>query len=163
MRLGEIRGKSVVSLAEARKVGVVDDVLVDARHERIEALRLKSERDGPSYVVSSDDVRGFGPDAVTIDHQDALMSSDRMPGMSGLRSLSAVLNSRVVTEDGRLLGTVSEVDFDPASRRIRRFEFGGEGLEGLLGRKHSLDPEDVVGIGPGLVTVRNEVRPSRAA
>jgi len=164
MKLSELRGKPVIGMAGARKVGVVEDALVDSSHRKIEALIVKAERTGHEYVVSSEHIRAIGPDAVTIDSQDSLQTREQAPGLAGLTSLDSLIHSRIVTQGGQVLGTISEVDIDPTSREVQSFEYDGGALGGLLGRRrHTLDPKDVIGVGHGIVTVTEAARPSQAA
>jgi uncharacterized protein YrrD len=67
-----------------------------------------------------------------------------------------------VAEDGRVLGTVLGVEFEPSTGRVEAIEYGGEGLEALLGKHHLLDPSHVIGIGPKVITVKDLVSRSSA-
>jgi sporulation protein YlmC with PRC-barrel domain len=163
MKLGELKGKPVVSIADARKVGTVDGVFVDAGYTRIQGLKVKGEGRSPDYFVSSENVRAIGPDAVTIVGQDALERPDYASGLTGLVPLEDVLGSRVVTESGEVLGGVSDVHLDPSSGKVERFEYATGPLAGLLRRHYSIDVEHVVGVGPKVMTVKEAARPSQAA
>lgn len=154
MKLSELKGKSVVTVAEARKIGVVEDVLVDPSYGKIAGLRLKGQGNAPNYFVANADVRAIGRDAVTITGQNAVQSIDRARDLASLPSLGAVVHSRVVSDEGRLLGTINEIDIDEAGRQVRGFEYTHGAMGGLLGRQRILDIQDVVGVGAGLVTVR---------
>jgi uncharacterized protein YrrD len=158
MKLSELKGKPVVSVDEARKLGIVHDVLVDPSYSSIAGLQIKAEGRGHAYVVANEHIRGIGPDAVTVVNKDALQVPDRAQTLAGLPTLGTILGSRVVTEGGALLGSITEVAFDVGSRRILAIEYGRGGFEGLLGRHRSLSIGDIVGVGPGLVTVREVSR-----
>ena len=154
MKLSELRGKSVVSVTEAIKLGSVSDALVDSALGAIGALEVAGSGRNDRYLVSMGEVRAIGPDVVTVSGQHAL--TNRGGGDEGSRvALSSILGCRVVAENGTLLGTVSEVDFDPSAGRIEAIEYGGDGLGALLGNRHKLDPGNVIGVGPKVLTVRN--------
>jgi sporulation protein YlmC with PRC-barrel domain len=163
MTFDELKDKAVISVQGARKVGSVDDVFVDPADWHIAALSIKSKSGGPGYLVSKEYIQGIGPDAVTVPTSDALQLMDRAQLPAGLPSLRAMLNSKVVTEDGELLGTISGVEIEANTRRVRAFEYRSGALAGLLGRQYRFDPGLVVGVGSGLVTVREAARPSREA
>lgn len=163
MKLSELKGKSVVGVAEARNVGVVEDVLVGPSFNTVEGLVIRVKKRGPEHVISSENVRAIGRDVVTIDSANSLRTLDQAPNLAGLPRLTSALHSRVVTQDGQVLGSISEVEFDPTSRKITSFEYDGRGLAGLLGRRHTLDAKDVISFGPGIVTVTEAARPPKAA
>jgi sporulation protein YlmC with PRC-barrel domain len=156
MKLSELRGKPVVSVAEAVTLGTVDDALVDSTLGTIGALLIASSGGTDRYLVSMDQIRGIGPDVATVSSQHALSSPGQASAPRSRVPLTSIVGSRVVAEDGRVLGTVAEVDFDPSSGRIQALEYGGDGLEGLLSGRHRLDPKRVVRIGPGVLTVMGE-------
>ena len=155
MKLSELKGKSVVSVVEAVKLGVVGDAFVDHALGAISALRIDASGRSDQYLVSMDQVRAIGPDVVTVSGQHALMSPSQMGDDGSRVALTSLVGCRVVAEDGRVLGTVAEVDFDPGSGRLDSLEYGGDGLQALLGTRHHLDPRNVIGVGPRVLTVRD--------
>ncbi len=163
MKIGELKGKAVVGIEDARRLGTVDDVFVDPAGWRIAGLRIKPAGGGSDQVVSGENVERIGRDAVTVATTDALRPIDRERDLTGLPSLNAMMNSTVVTEGGEMLGTISGVELDADARKVQAFEYGGGGLANLFGRQHHLEPENIVGIGSRLVTVREAARPSREA
>lgn len=163
MKLSELRGKTVITVAEARKIGSVDDVLVDPSFRRIEAVLVKPGGRQSDYFVATDQLRGIGPDAVTVVSQEAVQDLRQAPDKARLPVAGSVLNSRIVTERGEVLGTISEVLLDPNTYSIQAFEFTTGALGSLFGRQHQLDLRHLVGVGSGVVTVTEAARPSRAA
>ncbi len=163
MKLSDLKRKTVVGLAGGHKLGTVADVLTDSSYRQVQALRVKPTEGGPDYVVSTDHVQAIGSDVVTVDDRDSLARVDQVPELTRLPSLNSLLGDHVVTERGDVLGTISEVDVDPSSRRIVALQYTSSALAGLLGRQHALEPQDVIGIGPSIVTVKETARPSKAA
>ena len=163
MKLTELRGKTVVSVAEAWKVGVVEGVLVDMPTRQLRGLRIRPEGRGPEYVVAREQIRGIGPDAVTVASEAALQSPEQARELARVPSLTDLLGSRVVTESGTILGTIADVNLDPASGQVQSVEYDGGPFGGLLGRRHTFDAKEIVGVGPGVVTVTEAARPTRAA
>ncbi len=163
MKLSSLKSKPVIAVTGAAKVGNVDDALADLRLERIEALRVRTGRRQPPRFVSMADVRAIGKDAAIVASADALKSTEDAPTLARLYSLSSLLGSSVVTEAGQVLGTVADVDFDPASRQILDLECDRGRLGTLFGRRYPIMTRDVLGVGEGLVTVSEEARPAKAA
>jgi uncharacterized protein YrrD len=163
VKLSELKGRAVIGLTGAHKLGIVDDALVSSSYDRLETLRIRPEGGGPDYLVSMDHVRSIGADAVTVDSQDSVVRADRATDLSRLSSLEAVRNSRVVTEGGDLLGSISEIDFAPDTGHVEAFEYHSGLLGGVMGKHHTVRPEDIIGVGRNIVTVKNAVGQSRAA
>jgi uncharacterized protein YrrD len=161
MRLGQIRGKPVVSVAEAIKLGAVGDALTDQTLGSVSALEIVADRRSDRYVVPMGEVIAIGPDVVTVSGQHALRSPSLAGEADSRQSLNSIVGSRVVAEHGSVLGTVTEVHIDQRTGRIEAIEYGGDGLESLLGGRHQIKPERVIGVGPRVMTVRDES--SRAA
>src|SRR5438105_10507288 len=66
MKFSELKGRAVVNLEEARKIGEVDDLLFEPDGHRIVSLKVKTGLFGAGQVVSTDDVKNIGADAVTV-------------------------------------------------------------------------------------------------
>lgn len=154
MKLSEIKAKPVVAISDARRVGAVADVLVDPMFRRLTALRIKSDGPGHDSIVAIENVRGIGPDAVTVPSPDVLLLPERAPHLGGFPSLYSAINSRLLSERGQVLGRISEVHFDPATRQVQSFEYMAGTIDTLLGRPRRVESADVISVGPGVVTVR---------
>lgn len=163
MKLSALEGKPVISARSAQKVGTVDDALADSSQWKIVALKIKPLKRGPDRIVSAEHVRAIGRDAVIIDSQDSLLTPEMASGMANLKSLSSLMHCRVITEGGEVLGTVYDLDLDPTSRQLTGILYDGGPLAEMLRRQHVLNPTDVIGSGPGIVTVTEAARPRKAA
>ena len=164
MKLKDLKGKAVLSTAEAMKVGVVDDIIIDSTYQHIEALVLKMTDRGPERVVTSKKVISIGEDVVTIDSTSSLQTFDEERDLSRLPSASMMQKSRIVTESGKVLGSISDIEFDPTNGQILHYYYDGGPLAEVLGQRHKLDPRHVIKFGPGFVTVTDDALPtSRAA
>lgn len=163
MKLSELKGKKVVAVAEATKVGAVYDALLGSSYRNIEALVIRADERGPEYVVLSKSINAIGQDVVTIDSTNSLQDFEQVPDATRFPRVSSLLKSQIVTQSGEVLGEISDFDFDPIAGEIRGLEYRGSSLEGLLGRHHVLDPKSIISFGPGIVTVTDEARPSQAA
>jgi sporulation protein YlmC with PRC-barrel domain len=138
MRFSECRKRPVLDLASAQQIGRVDGFAVDAVNRRIHAV-LVAKHDAGS-VLRWADVQGFGPDAVTVSSPSAIGApSDPLDGAGDLRG------SRVLSDRGFDLGTVADVEFDPAT---------GQVLEVVLGDR-SIPGGDLRGYGSYAVVVRH--------
>ena len=154
MRLSELRGKPVVSIAEARRVGVVDDVLTDQSYRHLTALRVKTDGHGSGLLVAIENVRGIGPDAVTINSREALLRPEHATQYFSDPPLRSILNSRIVNDRGEGIGRVREVDVDTGRRSLRSLVYVAGMIDTILNRAHLVATSDVLGVGPGVITIR---------
>src|SRR5437867_1440933 len=113
MKASELRGRAVVSLAEAQKVGEVDDVLLAPAQSRVAGFRIKHGLLGPHQHLSSPDVHSVGPDAIIIQSRDLLREQLSPPDLQPLADLSALSGIKVVSESGTLLGVLQDAELDP--------------------------------------------------
>lgn len=128
MRFSEAKGHPVVATDSAGTVGKVQRFVVDAGRSRVAALVLK-KTDGKADVLRWSDVTTFGPDAVTVASGELLVRPD-----GDLARLAdkkhAVLGRRVLTDAGNEVGTVDDVEFDPADGTVRHLLTGGGEVAG---------------------------------
>lgn len=117
MRFKEATKRDVVAVDSAETVGRVAGYVVDPAAQRVTALRL-GKVDGKAEFVSFDDLAAFGRDVVTLPSADVLRTAadEREEGHDKRFS---VLGKRVLTDAGRHVGDVEDVDFDPDDGTIR--------------------------------------------
>ncbi len=163
MKLGELKGKQVVAVGQATKVGVVLDVILDASCREIESLVIGGDKSSPDRAVSGQNVTAIGRDVVTIDSTGSLRLFDPATPEANLPRASSILGSHIVTQGGQIIGQISDIDFYPNTRQIVGFEFDGGPIGSIFGRHHLLDPRNIIRVGPGLVTVSDEAKPAQAA
>jgi len=115
-----LRGIAVVSVQEARKLGTVDDVLLDLQRHRLGGVTLQGGlfRGGPTVEWSA--IRSVGQDAVMVDDSGAV-AAPLDAKHSALVRLTALRGTKVVTDMGDLAGTIAEVEVDPASGAVAAY------------------------------------------
>ncbi|HUX88220.1 MAG TPA: PRC-barrel domain-containing protein [Chloroflexota bacterium] len=165
MRLSKLEGKTVIGLTGAQKLGKVDDAFSDSYAGKIVGLKITGLQDGTELVTSIEHVKSIGPDAVIVDSKDSLEAAGAASNVANLISLKSLLNNRVVTEGGQVLGTLYDVEIDPRTHQIVDYHYDGGPLGEIFHRGHILQPKDVIGSGPGLVTVSSSAAtpPTKAA
>ena len=143
MRFSQVRGHSVVSTSDARTVGRVGELVVDPGSRRVVALAL-SKTDGNVDTLTYDALTAIGADAVTVPSAAALsVAEGRLAELRDKRH--GVLGKRVLSQRGDELGSVQDVEFDPADGRVGAL---------LLADGSSLDGERLHGVGSYAVVVR---------
>ena len=66
MKFSELKGRAVVSLDNAQKMGEVEDLMVEPVSRHIVSLKVRTGRFSASQLVPADTVKNVGVDAVTI-------------------------------------------------------------------------------------------------
>ncbi|AZI57593.1 hypothetical protein EH165_04920 [Nakamurella antarctica] len=116
MRFSEGKGHKVVSTGNAETVGKVAAFVVDPQTATVAALTLaKTGELGTSLAWPN--ITGFGPDAVTVAGASALQIADERIAYLADKSRELV-KKQVLTQAGRRLGVVQDVDFHPGTGQI---------------------------------------------
>jgi sporulation protein YlmC with PRC-barrel domain len=151
MKASALKDMPVVSMADGTQVGTVADVLLDAASLRVVALLL-SAHSGQS-LLPFDAIRSIGADAVTIDGAAATRGLTGRAAPEGTHGLSDVNGLSAVNGAGTLLGSVRELEIEPADGRLIELVVHRGGVLGLGGTSTSVPASAIRGIGAKLVTV----------
>jgi sporulation protein YlmC with PRC-barrel domain len=121
IRATELAGRAVVDIDAAEKIGTIEKIILDPDGKQVAGFVVTRAGSGfpgnkAQSLVPAAGVHAIGPDAVTI-HQTAIAATD-MGRLETLPRGSDVIGRKVVSEDGRFLGKVSDVLIDRADGRI---------------------------------------------
>lgn len=171
MRLRNLSGKEVVARDQAVRLGTVGDILFSPRDGHIGAVMLETAGGlgalvGQHKAIPGDAIEAVGPDAVMVrDRSSVLDSADRLE-RQGLVSAGEIKGYEVITDQGKRLGAVKDLEFDPDRGRVTGYVVGPAGARtGLgLGREETKGQELTIPLGEDVVVGRNLVTvPSRLA
>lgn len=147
----ELKGKAVLASDTAEKLGDIEDVIIHPLDGRVLGVILNAVDDGPRLLAARDFL--IGKDAVMAVSSAAVYSAEsREPFAEGVNA-SELVGASVVTEDGKLLGQISEVYvsvFRPviayriAGSTLQRFFGGGFFLPGNAPRAYAPDGRRVI-------------------
>lgn len=161
MKATDLRGKAVVTIEGAEKLGRVEDVLIDTDAQRLVALQIKTDRAAELESVPVERIHSIGRDAITL--EDGAPGRERHPARErrpesgeGMITLDKLLGTKVLSYEGNLLGTVAEVDFDPSSFQITEYEVSSGTLGDITGRRKRLLATPDIHFGKGIMTVPEE-------
>ncbi len=133
MLFSEAHGQRVISTTTAETVGHVGALVIDPAAQRVVALSLKRTPVSGTLLPWAD-VMAFGVDAVTVSSQAQIV--EEQGRFAELNSKAhVILKKRVLNTAGLQVGTVRDVDFDPADGRILSILTDDEPIDGraLLG------------------------------
>ncbi len=154
MDIKALKGLAVVAVQDGQRLGEVSDVLLSPAERRIVRLQVSSGGlfGGRTTQVEMGAVSSVGPDAVMIPSRDVVRAEAEETSRE-LLSLSEFTNLRVVSDQGRLVGTVAGAEVETPSGRLLTVEFAPVGLSGLFGRRQSVPIDRVISIGRDVVVV----------
>ena len=111
-----VKGLPVITMAEGKQVGKIDDLVIDPERKAVSWLRLHSGGmlGGERLWVSTEAVHGVGADAVTINAEaDARAPADAPEALALVKAKRGIIGSKVMTENGERVGEVCDYEFDP--------------------------------------------------
>jgi uncharacterized protein YrrD len=120
----ELRGLPVAIPSEGRNAGVVADFYYKLEVNSVFALRVRGELGRHRLLIPSA-IRSIERDAVTIPSEMSLIEESHAGSISAYPLGSTLLSRPVTSEDGRSLGTVSDLLLDttpPVALRIAAFK-----------------------------------------
>jgi uncharacterized protein YrrD len=158
MKASQVIGLKVLSLEDGKQVEDVDDVLFDPSQNRVLGLLVKKGgflRDAQIILLS--DIRSVGQDAVMIDSKSVLQKAGKLP-----QPISAIAKSddyltqtKIVTEQGTELGSITDLYFDLPSGVVTDFEVSQGGLKDVQAGRKLVNINDIVKIGKDATIVRS--------
>jgi len=114
----DVIGKPVITMDEGIRLGSVEDLLFDENQSRLLGLFVKPGMLGEPFIVNFSDIAAFSPDALISRSQTD--ASDARAAQ--VYRHAAMQGKRVVTRDGRDLGTVKDLYFDELGGEILGYE-----------------------------------------
>ena len=155
MKFSELKGRAVINLEDASKIGEVEDLIVEPDGHHIVSLKVRTGLFHASRLVPVADVKNVGADAVTIsvDAGPATIPTDTTiqplsdnAGQAGVEQhstsngrseksqagpvieVSSILGNKVVTDAGTLVGTLRDVMVDWVDLTITGYEVHDGGM-----------------------------------
>ena len=151
-----VKGLPVMTMAEGKQVGKVDDLIVDPERKAVSWLRLHSGGVGmlgaARLWVSAEAVHGVGEDAVTINAEaDARSAGDAPEAFALGKAKRGIIGSKVMTENGQRLGEVRDYEFDPYTFALTSLSIPPAG--NVPGDNLTIAGENVLTIGEDVIVV----------
>lgn len=140
MKFSELKGRAVVNLEDASKIGEVQDLMIEPGSRRIVSLRVKTGMFSSARLVPATDVKNVGADAVTVSltagqgsqagatlGQQGNVNGSPEAGQA-LVKLTGILGNKVVTDAGTFLGELHDILLDWSDLTITGYEARESGL-----------------------------------
>jgi len=157
-RRAELSGLPVIVVDSGESVGRVKDAVFDLGRGRLRGLLVAMP--GGERFLPFDQVHSLGPAAVTVGAETRLLSagSSAAPDGSGggpshEDADAPPLGKRVLTREGRMLGYVDDVIFDPESGAVWGYELTTGLLADFVDGRKTLPLTEGLVVGPDSVVV----------
>ncbi|WP_432044058.1 PRC-barrel domain-containing protein [Streptomyces cadmiisoli] len=112
----QAKGRNVVGLATAETLATVTGLAITPSPGRVAALRLKTKSRGT--LVTWNRLQAFGRDAVTVRSAADFQTEDDISIPADKQH--DPIGKRVLTETGKDLGPVQDIEFDETTGHIQR-------------------------------------------
>ena len=128
MRKGrDVIGKPVVAFDSGEKLETISDLIFDQDSNRL--LGFLVDEGGwfsSSKVLAISDVQAIGLDAVIVSSKEAITTASDIPEIKQVLERNNILkDTRIMTLDGRDLGTMVDLYFDSQTGAVEGYEVSG--------------------------------------
>jgi uncharacterized protein YrrD len=154
-----LRGIAIMTLSDGKKIGSCEDFYFEPQTHNIHALRVKTGFLGHKIVPVAS-INAVGQHAITIPNEDVLLDKLDDEHMATLLSGEGLMNFRVMSEGGTLVGTIGNIRLDtstPNALRVVAFELTGSILQQVIGRYPTFLASRVLNYGEHVVVIPDEV------
>lgn len=155
----DIVGSKLISLESSQTIGQVVGWVVNSQEKKISALLIKL----PGLlkklmVITTIDVIEYGPRIVVVRNQNAVVGSGEVVGLKKLiQSKHRIIDSRVETKSGKVLGLVENLLFETTDSTIQKLYVKPRLLD-TFNKPDLIIPADrIVEIGSKKIIVDNDV------
>lgn len=152
IKSNDVVGLKLISIQEGKELGKVEDLIFDSNTQKITALQISGGLFGGKRVVLIEDVKSIGHDAVMIDSESYLYKGDQIKeNISEILEKGGYLTAtKIITDQGTVLGKVSEIYFDPLTGDVIEFEVEDKNLD----QRKIIKVSDILSVGHDATIVK---------
>jgi uncharacterized protein YrrD len=128
MRKGsDILNRSIIAFDTGQRIAGILDLIFDQDTNQLLGFLVKeSGLFHSAKVIPLNQVRAIGPDVIVVSGQDAIVSAQDVPQIQTILENNLVLKgNRIITTDGRYLGSIVDLYFDDQTGNIEGYEASG--------------------------------------
>src|SRR5687768_5336466 len=127
MKFSELKGRAVVNVEDAKKIGEIDNLLLEPGTRQVSSLKVKTGGlFSTPLAINISQVMNIGPDAVTV--KTDIANPGQSPGQKEAVEVTSLLGHKVVTDAGAMLGEVHDILLDPVSAAVTGYEVRDGGI-----------------------------------
>jgi uncharacterized protein YrrD len=155
----DVIGTKIITINEGKEIEDVDDIVYDPTDNRVKALLVApGGLFSDAKVILTEDVTAIGEDAVLVESRDVLKDAGEVKGpVSSIAEGNTYLTkNKVISEEGKDLGTITDIYFDNKTGLVSEFEVS-QGLEDIKSGRKRIKITDIITVGEDAVIVRGYV------
>lgn len=141
----------MVSQDEGAKLGKVSATLFDPATLQLRAFQVKG--DGQTFIVPLDQVETIGTDALMVRSSEATQTAAKDGAFGDLVEFDTLKQLKVVAAAGTFVGTISDLELDPATGRAHRLVIHKGGMLGLGGETTTIAAAASSSVGAAVITI----------
>ncbi|MEJ7654211.1 MAG: PRC-barrel domain-containing protein [Chloroflexia bacterium] len=155
----ELTGLPVMTFAEGEQIGKVKDILFDPEQNRVVALLVdEGGWFSSAKVVPWQNVKTVGVDSVIVPDKSAVVKVDDDPYIKRIMENDNILaGTKVMTEDGRDLGTIGDMLMDDSTGEVVGYEVSGGVFSSTLKGKKFMPAPETISVGKDVAFVPSDV------
>ncbi len=159
MKAKTIKGFPVVSLEDGSLLGKVQELLIDPREKKVEALLIgeKGFLKGRTQFISYGRIKNIGRDVITAELEKQLTTTEDHTRLENLKRYS-FLGNNVISQDGDYLARVQDYTFDTRTGIIESLLLFDGRKEMQIEAETPLSMKGVLNLGRDYVIVRTDYR-----
>ena len=153
----DLAGKPIISL-QGEEAGTIARVIVDPIRGKVVGLTVnvkgwfKGEKG-----LEFESVNSFGDYAITLQRTGQIVPLDSLPTVEKLAQDYSMYNMRIITAEGKLIGTVDDFYFDSETGEIKKYILTGGVIKNLFKGRASIPAESVEKIGKDAIIAVSKV------
>ena len=151
MDVDKLTGIAVVSQEEGARLGKVSAILFDPSTLHLRAFQVTG--DGQTFVVPLDQVGTIGTDAIMVQSSQATQTATKGGEFGNLVEFSTLKKLKVVDAAGTLVGTMRDLELDPATGRALHLVIHKGGMLGLGGETTTIAAAAISSVGTEVITI----------
>jgi uncharacterized protein YrrD len=149
-------GLPVITANTGAKLDTVRDVMYDPGEQKVIALLVDPGGwFSDAKVILNQDINSIGPDAVMVASEGVVKKASQIGGkvLAIAKQDTNLLHTKVITEKGEELGSVSDLLFDPGSGSVTELEVSQGALKDVTTGKHIVRIGDIATVGEDAMIV----------
>lgn len=154
----QVIGLPIVTIARGKEIDKVEDVIYDPFQNQVKALLIdKGGWFAEAKIILIHDAVRIGEDAVLIEDQDKIRKAGEVKNevASIAKKDNFLTGTKVIAENGKELGSVSDIAFDTATGDVEEFEVSQGLLKNIESGKKHFKVSEVVTVGEDVTIVKS--------
>lgn len=147
-----------MTIAQGKKLSTIEDVIYDPQQNRVKALLVdKGGWFADAKIILIHDATSIGEDAVMIEDENKIKKAEEVKdGVAAVaKDDNYLTKTKVIAEDGKELGKVSDIYFDTNTGDVEEFEVSQGFMKNMQSGKKKFKVAEIVSVGKDATIVKS--------